>query len=39
MDDITTKEVKFVNDPKNLSALAKIHEISNKENQGLVQII
>lgn len=33
MDDITTKEVKFVNDPKNLSALAKIHEISNKAKE------
>ena len=26
-------EVKFVNDPKNLSALAKIHEISNKAKE------
>jgi hypothetical protein len=33
MDDITKKEVKFVNDPKNLSALAKIHEISNKAKE------
>ena len=33
MDDITTKEVKFVNDPKNLSALAKIHEMSNKAKE------
>ena len=33
MDDITTKEVKFINDPKNLSALAKIHEISNKAKE------
>ena len=33
MDDYTTKEVKFVNDPKNLSALAKIHEISNKAKE------
>ena len=33
MDDITTKEVKFVNDPKNLSALEKIHEISNKAKE------
>ena len=33
MDEITTKEVKFVNDPKNLSALAKIHEISNKAKE------
>ena len=33
MDDITTKEVKFVNYPKNLSALAKIHEISNKAKE------
>ena len=30
---ITSKEVKFVNDPKNLSALAKIHEISNKAKE------
>ena len=33
MDDYTTKEVKFVNDPKSLSALAKIHEISNKAKE------
>ena len=33
MDDITTKEVKFINDPKNSSALAKIHEISNKAKE------
>ena len=28
--DIQTKEVKFVDDPKNKSALAKIHEMSDK---------
>lgn len=33
MNDITTKEVKFINDPKSLSALAKIHEISNKAKE------
>ena len=34
MDEIiTSKEVKFVNDPKNLSALAKIHEMSNKAKE------
>ena len=33
MDDITTKEVKFVNDPKDLSALEKINEISNKAKE------
>ena len=34
MDNIiTSKEVKFVNDPKNLSALAKIHEMSNKAKE------
>ena len=34
MDNIiTSKEVKFVNDPNNLSALAKIHEMSNKAKE------
>ena len=34
MDEIiTSKEIKFVNDPKNLSALAKIHEMSNKAKE------
>ena len=33
MNDITTKEVKFINDPKNLSALQKIHEMSNKAKE------
>lgn len=33
MDDITTKEVKFINDPKSLSALQKIHEMSNKAKE------
>lgn len=34
MDNIiTSKEVKFVNDPKNLSALAKIHEMSTKAKE------
>ena len=30
LGEITTKEVKFVNDPKNLSALEKIRELSDK---------
>ena len=30
LKDVLTKEVKFVDDPKNLSALAKIHEMSDK---------
>lgn len=33
INDITTKEVKFIDDPKNLSALAKIHEISNQAKE------
>ena len=34
MDEIiTSKEIKFVNDPKNLSALEKIHEMSNKAKE------
>ena len=33
MNEITTKEVKFVNDPKSLSALEKIREISNKAKE------
>ena len=34
MDNIiASKEVKFVNDPNNLSALAKIHEMSNKAKE------
>ena len=34
MDDIIiSQEVKFVNDPKNLSALEKIHEMSNKAKE------
>ena len=33
MEDITTKEVKFVNDPKSLSALEKIRAISDKAKE------
>lgn len=33
MDSIITKEVRFVNDPNNLSALQKIHEMSTKAKQ------
>ena len=33
LNEITTKEIKYINDPKNLSALEKIHEMSNKAKQ------
>ena len=30
MEPVVTKEIKYVNDPNNLSALQKIHEMSTK---------